>query len=70
MLWSIYPYGGLVVGIFTVDFELTEEQSEIQMLARSFSSREMAPFAAEWDDKCTFPSQMLKKAASLGFGGI
>ena len=69
MLWSIYPYGGLVVGIFTVDFELTEEQSEIQMLARSFSSREMAPFAAEWDDKCTFPSQMLKKAASLGFGG-
>ena len=70
MLLSIYPYGGLVVGKLTVDFKLTEEQSEIQMLARSFSSREMAPFAAEWDDKCTFPSQMLKKAASLGFGGI
>ena len=70
MLWSKYPYSGLVVGILTVDFKLTEEQSEIQMLARSFSSREMAPFAAEWDDKCTFPSQMLKKAASLGFGGI
>ena len=68
MLWSKYPYSGLVVGILTVDFKLTEEQSEIQMLARSFSSREMAPFAAEWDDKCTFPSQMLKKAASLGFG--
>ena len=70
MLWSIYSYSELVVGILAVDFKLTEEQSEIQMLARSFSSREMAPFAAEWDDKCIFPSQMLKKAASLGFGGI
>ena len=59
MLLSIYPYGGLVVGKLTVDFKLTEEQSEIQMLARSFSSREMAPFAAEWDDKCTFPSVSL-----------
>jgi len=53
-----------------VDFKLTDEQTEIQMLARSFSSREMAPFAAEWDDKCTFPLQMLKKAAALGFGGV
>ena len=53
-----------------MDFKLTDEQSEIQKLARSFSSREMAPFAADWDEKCTFPSQTLKKAATLGFGGI
>ena len=53
-----------------MDFKLSDEQVEIQTLARSFSVKEIAPFAGEWDDKCTFPSQTLRKAAGLGFGGI
>jgi alkylation response protein AidB-like acyl-CoA dehydrogenase len=53
-----------------VDFGLSSEQIEIQGLARAFALKEMAPFAAKWDEECIFPSQTLKQAAQLGFGGI
>jgi len=53
-----------------VDFGLSSEQIEIQDLARAFALKEMAPFAAKWDEECIFPSQTLKQAAQLGFGGI
>ena len=53
-----------------MDFGLSSEQIEIQGLARAFALKEMAPFAAKWDEECIFPSQTLKQAAQLGFGGI
>ncbi len=53
-----------------MDFELTEEQRAIQDLARDFAAREMAPFAAQWDEDGTFPIPTLRKAAGLGFAGI
>eukprot|EP00761_Pharyngomonas_kirbyi_P007131 gb/GECH01007140.1/.p1 GENE.gb/GECH01007140.1/~~gb/GECH01007140.1/.p1 ORF type:complete len:432 (+),score=107.59 gb/GECH01007140.1/:1-1296(+) len=49
---------------------LTEEQLEFQNVARSFADNEMAPRAAEWDEKKEFPVDTLRKAAELGFGGV
>ncbi len=53
-----------------MDFELSQEQRAIQDLARDFAAREIAPFAAQWDEDCTFPVETLRKAAGLGFASI
>ena len=53
-----------------MDFDLSEEQRAFQDMARDFAMNELAPFAAEWDEGCIFPEAALRKAASLGFGGI
>ena len=53
-----------------MNFDLDEEQRAIQELARDFAAREMAPFAAEWDEHCIFPVETLRKAAGLGFAAI
>ena len=53
-----------------MNFELNEEQRAIQDLARDFAAKEMAPFAAEWDETCTFPVETLRKAAGLGLAAI
>ncbi|MBT7335078.1 MAG: acyl-CoA dehydrogenase [Gammaproteobacteria bacterium] len=51
-------------------FDLTEEQSAIQDMARKFTADEITPFAAAWDEHHTFPRATLNKAAELGFGAI
>jgi alkylation response protein AidB-like acyl-CoA dehydrogenase len=51
-------------------FGLSEEQAAFQATARDFAAAEMAPYAAEWDDKGIFPVETLRKAAALGFAGI
>jgi hypothetical protein len=53
-----------------MDFELTEEQRAFQATARQFAREEFAPRAKEWDEKYVFPIESLRKAASLGFGGM
>ena len=53
-----------------MDFELTEEQRAFQATAREFARAEFAPHAKEWDEKYIFPVESLRKAASLGFGGM
>lgn len=53
-----------------MDFELSEEQRAFQELARDFAANEMTPFAAGWDEDCTFPVETLRKAAALGFAAI
>ena len=53
-----------------MDFTLSAEQEAFRDLARSFAENELAPFAAAWDRDCTFPTEALRKAAALGFGGI
>src|SRR6202521_2420447 len=53
-----------------MDFELTEEQCAFQATARQFAREEFAPRAKEWDEKYIFPIESLRKAASLGFGGL
>ena len=53
-----------------MNFDLDEEQRAIQELARDFAAKEMAPFAAEWDEDCIFPVETLRKAAGLGLAAI
>ncbi len=53
-----------------MDFELSEEQRAFQDMARSFAETELAPHAAEWDERCVFPVATLRAAAALGFAGI
>ncbi len=51
-------------------FELTDEQRAIQDLGRDFAQGELLPYAAAWDEACTFPVEALRKAAALGFAGL
>ena len=53
-----------------MSFDLTEEQRAFQATASDFAAAEMAPHAAEWDEKGIFPVDALRKAAALGFAGI
>jgi len=53
-----------------MDFALTEEQEAIQEMARRFAADELAPHAAEWDEKKHFPVDVIKKTAELGLAGI
>ena len=49
---------------------LTPEQSEIQRTARAFAQSELAPFAAEWDEKSFFEPSIVRKLGDLGFLGM
>jgi len=53
-----------------MDFELTEDQRAFAATARQFAREDMAPNARDWDEDEIFPVEALRKAASLGFGGI
>lgn len=50
--------------------ELNEEQSSIFAMAADFAAQELAPYALEWDEQKHFPIDVLRKAATLGMGGI
>ena len=56
MSWALHP--------------LTEEQTEVQKLARDFALAEIAPHAAEWDQKAYFEPSLVKKLGELGFLGM
>jgi alkylation response protein AidB-like acyl-CoA dehydrogenase len=49
---------------------LTEEQREIQRLAREFAEREIAPFADQWDREQAFDPSLVGKLGDLGFLGM
>jgi alkylation response protein AidB-like acyl-CoA dehydrogenase len=51
-------------------FELSEDQLQIQEMARKFTADAITPFAAEWDEKHIFPRDTIREAAELGFGAI
>ncbi|MBM3597777.1 MAG: acyl-CoA dehydrogenase [Alphaproteobacteria bacterium] len=53
-----------------MDFELSEELRAIRDTARDFAAERMLPQAARWDAECIFPVEILREAATLGFGGI
>ncbi len=52
-----------------MDFELTQDQREIQALAREFARAEIDPHAAEWDRTHEFPRELFSKLAELGLMG-
>src|SRR3954468_5619748 len=51
-------------------FDLTDDQLQIQEMARKFTADAITPFASEWDEKHIFPRDTIREAAELGFGAI
>ena len=51
-------------------FDLTDDQRQIQDMARQFTAAEITPNAAQWDERHHFPRDTIVKAAELGFGAI
>jgi alkylation response protein AidB-like acyl-CoA dehydrogenase len=53
-----------------MQFELTDEQREMQRVLRDLADREIRPRAAEWDEKQKFPVEVIKQLGELGFLGV
>jgi alkylation response protein AidB-like acyl-CoA dehydrogenase len=53
-----------------MQFELADNQREIQALAREFGQAEIEPHAAEWDRAHGFPRELISKLAELSFMGV
>jgi butyryl-CoA dehydrogenase len=53
-----------------MDFELTDDQREIQGLAREFAQAEIEPNAAAWDRDHGFPRDLIGKLGELGLMGV
>ena len=45
-------------------FDLTEDQLQIQEMARKFTADAITPFAAEWDEKHIFPRDTIRRPPS------
>jgi short-chain 2-methylacyl-CoA dehydrogenase len=53
-----------------VNFDLTDEQADIQRLARDFARGEVRPVAEELDRTKSFPYEIVKKLGDLGLMGV
>ena len=53
-----------------MDFALTDEQREIQALAREVAREEIEPHAGEWDREHRFPRELYARLAELGLMGV
>jgi alkylation response protein AidB-like acyl-CoA dehydrogenase len=53
-----------------VDFDLTQDQREIQALTRELAQAEIDPHAAEWDREHRFPLELFERLAELGLMGV
>ncbi|WP_433680677.1 acyl-CoA dehydrogenase family protein [Nocardia sp. CA-119907] len=51
-------------------FALDDDERAITAMARDFADEYLAPNALEWDEQKHFPVDVLRKAGSLGMGGI
>src|SRR5271163_4213824 len=49
---------------------LTDEQREIQRVAREFAATSLAPYAADWDRDGTYDPSVVGRMAELGFLGM
>jgi len=52
-----------------MDFQLTDEQRMTQQMVREFAEKEIAPYAAQWDEHCEFPWEAIRKLAELNLLG-
>ncbi|WP_027399390.1 acyl-CoA dehydrogenase [Anaerovorax odorimutans] len=50
-------------------FELNEQQQKMKKFAKKFAEEEIAPIAAEIDEKASFPQETIDKLANLGMMG-
>ncbi|HEV2176412.1 MAG TPA: acyl-CoA dehydrogenase [Terriglobia bacterium] len=53
-----------------MDFDLTEDQKEIQRSVREFAEKEIRPHVSEWDEAQHFPREILPQLAALGLMGV
>jgi alkylation response protein AidB-like acyl-CoA dehydrogenase len=53
-----------------MQFDLTDEQRDIQRLVRDFADQEVRPVAGELDREKRFPYEIVKKLGGLGLMGI
>ena len=54
----------------TLDFDLTREQEMIRREVRRFAESEIAPVAADLDEKEMFSSELTKKMSEIGLFGM
>ncbi len=52
-----------------MDFDLSQDQREIQALTRDFARERIEPHAAEWDREHRFPRELFSELAELGLMG-
>jgi len=53
-----------------MDFSLTKEQQMIKEMVRDFAEKEIAPYAAKWDEEAHFPREVFRKMGELGLLGL
>lgn len=53
-----------------MNFELSEEQSQIKYSVREFAESEIRPHVMEWDESQHFPVELRPKLAELGLMGV
>jgi alkylation response protein AidB-like acyl-CoA dehydrogenase len=53
-----------------MNFELTDEQKELQRVVRDFAASEIAPHVSEWDEASEFPAGVVKQLGELGLMGV
>jgi alkylation response protein AidB-like acyl-CoA dehydrogenase len=53
-----------------MEFELNEEQQQINGSVREFAEAEIAPHVMEWDETQHFPVELVPKLAELGLMGV
>jgi alkylation response protein AidB-like acyl-CoA dehydrogenase len=51
-------------------FRLSDDQLALVDTVQSFATKELAPYALEWDREMHFPLATIKRGASLGLGGV
>ncbi|MFE2979162.1 acyl-CoA dehydrogenase family protein [Streptomyces sp. NPDC059258] len=49
---------------------MTADQEALRKTAMAFAAEHLEPNAVEWDRECSFPVDVLRKAADLGMGGL
>ncbi len=52
-----------------MEFEYTQEQTQLRKAVREFAEAEILPHVMEWDEAQTFPSEVIRKLGELGYMG-
>ena len=53
-----------------MNFEYSEDQQNIQQMAKDFAQKEIMPNVKKWDENQFFPTELFSKAGKLGLMGI
>src|SRR6059036_4352928 len=53
-----------------MDFDLTDDQKRLRQVAREFAEGELGHTIAPYDERQTFPHEIVKKLGPLGFLGV